>query len=367
MLSSRFMMRLPDEIVSLYAEMEGELIALLAEKLGDLRKFTSAQDLQTRILASWDRQAVINIIENANKKLSPKVQAVFDKALEKGNEGLALDKVQKQLVRQVLNKPVHDKFSALGLVDERIKRLSLTIADTGQTAFIKEASLAFAKTNSGAWSYDEAIKKAIDNLVSNGIKTVQYSSSGATIVRSVESMIRTNVLTGVNQVAREQALTQAEVLETNLVEVSAHLGARPDHARWQGKIFQIYGESKLYKNLKEETRLGEPDGLLGINCRHFFRPYVYGDEKHFSKGELDELKETTVRYNGEEFNQYKAEQKMRTIERQMREEKKRIGAYEKANLDASAPKARYKKLNELAKDFETQTGIKLDKTRVNVG
>ena len=165
-------------------------------------------------------------------------------------------------------------------------------------------------------------------------------------------MIRTNVLTGVNQVAREQALTQAEVLETNLVEVSAHLGARPDHARWQGKIFQIDGESRLYKNLKEETRLGEPDGLLGINCRHFFRPYVPGDEKHFSKGELDELKETTVKYNGEEFDQYKAEQKMRSIERQMREEKKGLELMKKQTLTQAYQKQDIKNLTSLLKTLE---------------
>ena len=214
------MARLPDELVFIYSEMERELIELFAKKLKDLRSVTSEQELQAKILATWDRQAVVDIIENTNKKLTPKVQAIFDKALEKGNESLALNKMQKQLVKQVLDKPVHEQFSALGLTDERIKRLSLTIADRGQNEFIKEATRAFAKTNTGAWSYDDAIKSAVDNLIDNGVKTVQYSASGKQIVRSVESMIRTNILTGVNQVAREQALTQAEVLETNLVEVS---------------------------------------------------------------------------------------------------------------------------------------------------
>lgn len=359
------MARLPDELVYLYSEMESELIELFAEKLKDLRSVTSEQELQAKILATWDRQAVVDIIEKTNRKLTPRVQEIFDKALEKGNESLALTKMQKQLIRQVLEKPVHEQFTALGLTDERIKRLSLTIADRGQTEFIKEATKAFSKTNTGAWSYDDAMKSAVDNLIDNGVKTVQYSASGRQIVRSVESMIRTNILTGVNQVAREQALTQAEVLETNLVEVSAHLGARPDHAQWQGKVYQLEGASKKYPNLAESTRLGDPDGLLGINCRHFFRPYLDGEDLHFSKGELDELKDKTVEYQGKTMSLYEGEQKMRAIERAMREEKKRIGAYKKAGISADSTK--YNELAKLAKDFENKTGIRLDTSRLYIG
>ena len=178
-------------------------------------------------------------------------------------------------------------------------------------------------------------------------------------------MIRTNVLTGVNQVAREQALTQAEVLETNLVEVSAHIGARPDHAQWQGKVYQLEGASKKYPNLAESTRLGEPDGLLGINCRHFFRPYLDGEDLHFSKGELDELKDKTVEYQGKTMSLYEGEQKMRAIERAMREEKKRIGAYKKAGIKADSTK--YNELAKLAKDFENKTGIRLETSRLYIG
>jgi translation initiation factor 2B subunit (eIF-2B alpha/beta/delta family) len=359
------MARLPDELVFLYSEMEAEIIELFAEKLKDLRSVTSEQELQAKILATWDRQAVVDIVEKTNKKLTPRVQEIFDKALEKGNESLALTKMQKQLIRQVLEKPVHEQFTALGLTDERIKRLSLTIADRGQTEFIKEATKAFSKTNTGAWSYDDAMKSAVDNLIDNGVKTVQYSASGRQIVRSVESMIRTNILTGVNQVAREQALTQAEVLETNLVEVSAHLGARPDHAQWQGKVYQLEGASKKYPNLAESTRLGDPDGLLGINCRHFFRPYLDGEDLHFSKGELDELKDKTVEYQGKTMSLYEGEQKMRAIERAMREEKKRIGAYKKAGISADSTK--YNELAKLAKDFESKTGIRLETTRLYIG
>ncbi len=367
MLSSRFVARLPDELVFLYSEMEQELIELLAGKLKALKKASSELELQTMILATWDRGAVEKIIRETNQKLAPSVQKIFERALEKGNEGIAFDKMQKQLIHQVLNKPVHEQFTALGLTEERIKRLTLTIADRGQSEFVKEATRAFAKTNTGAWSYDDAIKSAVDNLIDNGIKTVQYTGSGKQIVRSVESMIRTNVLTGVNQVAREQALTQAEVLETNLVEVSAHMGARPEHASWQGRIYQINGESKKYPNLAKTTRLGEADGLMGINCRHFVRPFVEGDQKHFSAGELDELRESEVKYNGVKISQYEAEQKMRAIERAMRTEKKRIGAYKKAGVDASSASTKYKKLFATARDFEKQTGINLETSRLYIG
>ena len=76
MLSSRFMARLPDELVFLYSEMEAEIIELFAEKLKDLQSVTSEQELQAKILATWDRQAVVDIIEKTNRKLTPRVQEI---------------------------------------------------------------------------------------------------------------------------------------------------------------------------------------------------------------------------------------------------------------------------------------------------
>lgn len=364
MLSSRFLASAPDEIVELYADMELELIELLSKKLARLKEYSSIQAFQFNVFSVWNQNAINKIIEKYNHKLDKRLEEIFEKARDKGNEGFT--ESQRQILKLFQSRPVHSTFEALGLTSQKIKRLTQTIADSSQQSFIKQANLAFAKTSTGAFSYDDAIRGGVKNLATNGIYTVDYSASGRTITRSVESMIRTNVMTGINQMAGKQAIENAGALDTNLVEVSAHMGARPEHAEWQGQVFMLEGSSDKYKNISE-TGYGEPGGLMGVNCRHYMMPYIEGEERIYNAGELDEMREPMVTYNGQRITQYDAEQKMRYIERQIREQKKIEAGLKAAKYDASEARDRRLFWYKEARDLVSQTGIRRDYTRTYIG
>lgn len=77
----------------------------------------------------------------------------------------------------------------------------------------------------------------------------------------------------------------------DLVEVTAHAGARPEHQLWQGKVYSRSGTSKKYPGLKEATGYGTGPGLGGWNCRHSFFPYFEDiSERAYTDKELEELK-----------------------------------------------------------------------------
>lgn len=76
----------------------------------------------------------------------------------------------------------------------------------------------------------------------------------------------------------------------DLVEVTAHAGARPEHAEWQGKVYSRSGKSKKYPPLKESTGYGTGAGLGGWNCRHSMFPYYEGTSRTYTDEELEELK-----------------------------------------------------------------------------
>ena len=88
---------------------------------------------------------------------------------------------------------------------------------------------------SGAFDYNTAMKSAADELSKRGITTVRYEN-GKPIIRSIESAVRMNILTSINQTAANQTLSNAEELGVERFEVTAHIGSRPDHAAWQGCI-----------------------------------------------------------------------------------------------------------------------------------
>lgn len=72
--------------------------------------------------------------------------------------------------------------------------------------------------------------------------------------------------------------------------MTAHSGARPEHAEWQGKIYSRSGKSKKYPSLVEATGYGTGPGLGGWNCRHSMFPYYEGMGRVYTDEELEELK-----------------------------------------------------------------------------
>lgn len=99
------------------------------------------------------------------------------------------------------------------------------------------------------------------------------------------------VRTGVNQTALRLSEELAEEVGCDLVEVSAHAGARESHAAWQGKIYSISGNDEKYPSLVEATGYRSVGGLGGVNCRHSFGPWAEGMHRAWSDEELEKLNE----------------------------------------------------------------------------
>ena len=132
--------------------------------------------------------------------------------------------------------------------------------------------------------------------------------------------------------AQEQNLDD---FECNLVEVTSHLGARPEHALWQGKIYWRLYKYRNYSNFVEATHYGQGDGLGGWNCRHSFYPFFEGiSEKTF---EHYKTKENT--------QLYELQQQQRYNERKIREWKRRRDVKKAAGLDTSKESQKLKYWN----------------------
>ena len=147
--------------------------------------------------------------------------------------------------------------------------------------------------------------------------------------------------TGVNQTAASLALSSAEELGTDLVEVTAHDGARPSHARWQGKVYSISGKTEGYEKLSEATGFGTvADALCGANCHHNFHPFFEGDDPIYTEEELETLNAKRYTYNGEKLTEHEATQRQRYIERQLRRWKRERVGMEAAGLSSERAQAK---------------------------
>ena len=72
-------------------------------------------------------------------------------------------------------------------------------------------------------------------------------------------------------------LARMEEMDCEFVEVTAHEGARPTHAVWQGRVYHRGGavvhDGERYEDFEAATGYGTGPGLCGWNCRHNFYPY----------------------------------------------------------------------------------------------
>ena len=123
------------------------------------------------------------------------------------------------------------------------------LVDSGRTMLAPARAYQWALDNaemqvmSGAVSYNQAIRNTVKQLADSGIKIVAYESGHRD---QIDVAARRAVMTGVSQLCQKYAEQSMEYLNTNLVEVSAHIGARDvdgpmgweNHKKWQGKIFK---------------------------------------------------------------------------------------------------------------------------------
>lgn len=359
-LSPRYLEGLSDDIIEIYSQLETEILQDMARRIARLGRITEATRWQAQMLAEAGglKKNIARILAKYDKTIIRQVTETFTEALETNTQND--NRIFKAMTGRTVSSPnAQAMLSTIQKCHSDLSRLTLTTAATSQQQFVQQANRVYMDVQSGAFDYNTAMKSAADELSKRGITTVRYEN-GKPIIRSIESAVRMNILTSINQTAANQTLSNAEELGVERFEVTAHIGARPDHAAWQGCIF-------TRKELYSICELGTATGLCGINCRHSFYPYFEGMEEHYTGDDLDEMASKTVTYNGEELSRYEGEQKLRGVERKIRQYKRQALTQEAAGADSTQARRRLGEWQAAARDFTKQTGIRRDSAREYVG
>ena len=359
-LSPRYLEGLSDDIIEIYSQLETEILQDMARRIARLGRITEATRWQAQMLAEAGglKKNIARILAKYDKAIIRQVTETFTEALETNARND--NRIFKAMTGRTVSAPnAQAMLSTIQKCHSDLSRLTLTTAATSQQQFVQQANRVYMDVQSGAFDYNTAMKSAADELSKRGITTVRYEN-GKPIIRSIESAVRMNILTSINQTAANQTLSNAEELGVERFEVTAHIGARPDHAAWQGCIF-------TRKELYSICELGTATGLCGINCRHSFYPYFEGMEEHYTGEDLDEMASKTVTYNGEELSRYEGEQKLRGVERKIRQYKRQALTQEAAGADSTQARRKLGEWQAAARDFTKQTGIRRDSAREYVG
>lgn len=196
------------------------------------------------------------------------------------------------------------------------KNFTATTADAVQETFTRLCDEAYMRAMSGAISPVQAVREAVERLVYDGvyIKYTKIGSDGTERVHkdTIEVATARAVRTGISQGSARIQLARMDEMGVNLVIVSSHLGARPTHEVWQGKIYSRVPSTE-YPDFVSSTQYGTVTGLCGANCRHNFSVWFPGQGNPFEDYDSEENKK-----------QYEKEQKQRAMERRIRDTKRKV-------------------------------------------
>ena len=376
MLTEQDFINIQKQAISIYNNLELQIIEEIATRIANYGYANTVvlNDIKIAQEMGYLYEDIIKLVAEYNNTTIEEVNRIF---YEAGEKSLKFDdKIYKEAGLQPLplkqNESIKQIMNATILrTSNNLQNLAMTTANTAQTQFINAMNNAYMYVSTGVKSYTSAIIDEIRNLSSQGAM-IEYPSGAR---RSLESAVRMNIVTSVNQNCGKLQELRADEMGWDLMEITAHSGARPEHAHWQGKIVSRSGQ-KGYLSLRD-IGYGEATGFKGINCRHDWYPYYKGSARTYTQKELNKWKNEKVEYNGKKISKYEAIQKQRYFERKIRQNKKDLKAQQAIltsndeNIDIKQVqdeirniKANEKANREALDNFLKQTGLRKDNSRL---
>ena len=373
MLPPSYLDQMPDAFVQLWQQVEDEIIKDVARRIGKMDKVTATANWQ--LWRYQQTEAVRNDVVKLLAKYSGKSEAAIRKLLLQAATE-AMEREDAIYYHYDMEPPPFEENAALNnLLDAGARQtcgtwqnLTATTANTVTGAFERTLDAAWLKVSTGAFDYKTAVKQAVDSLADD-MPMVTYPSGHRD---SIEVAARRAILTGVNQTAGKLQEARMDEMGCKFVETSAHGGARPSHAEWQGRRFHRGGavnyKGKHYPDFEAATGYGTGAGLCGWNCRHtFFAVFPeLGDPPQWTREELEALNARNIEYNGKKYTAYEISQMQRARERNVRRWKKRYLAEDAAGLDTTDSAVRLRAARQSLAEFAQATGGRVDSARTSV-
>ena len=364
---------MPDAFVQLAQQVEDEILQDVARRIGKMGTLTETADWQL-----WRYQQTEAVRENVVKllaKYSGKSEATIRRLLKEAATE-AMEREDAIYYHYNLEPTPFEESAALNnLLNAGARQtcgtwrnLTATTANTVSGAFERTLDVAWGKVSTGAFDYKTAVKQAVDSLADD-MPEITYPSGHTD---TLEVAARRAVLTGVNQTAGKLQEARMDEMNVEFVETSAHGGARPSHAEWQGRRFHRGGAvdylGKHYPDFEQATGYGTGAGLCGWNCSHtFFAVFPeLGDPPTWTEESLQELNARNIEYNGKLYTQYEINQMQRARERNVRKWKKRYLAESAAGVDTTNAAVHLKAARQSLSEFAKATGGRVDSARTSV-
>ena len=376
---------LPEELAELFRDLENTLLTEICSRLkaSDQLNEVTVQDIRALRSHGVDLKEIKKAIRKTTGISEQKLNKLLNDVVERNQKYYTevIDLAHITQPETLLS--IEDTWAIYEQTRQEMRNITRSIGflvDSGRTMLEPAKAYQWALDNavmqvqSGAISYNQAIKSAVQQLAQSGLKVVDYESGHRD---HVDIAARRAVMTGVSQLCSKYTEQAAEYMETPYYEVSAHAGARDNpgrspwssHKNWQGKVYSIRA-GDIYPSIYEVCGLGAVDGLEGANCRHRRNVWVEGvSERTYTDEQLEHIDDGLgCTFEGKTYTAYEATQEQRKVERTIRKFKREKAAYKAAGLheEEQAVNIRLRRLNAKYKAFSAASGLPEQRERMKV-
>lgn len=259
---------LPEELAELFRDLELKLLEEICSRLriADQLNEVTVQDIRALRAHGIDLEDIKKAIRDATDTGGEKLNALLDDVVKRNQKyytemiDLAnvtaperlVDESDIAAIRRQTWGAYKNITGSMGFLTVQGGRLVIS-----EPAKVYERCLdnALMQIQSGAISYNQAISEQVKTLADRGL-CVAFDKNGNPLKNRVayesghidhlDVAVRRAVMTGVNQLNQKYREQSMDYLETDLIEVTAHLGARntdgpngwENHAKWQGKVYR---------------------------------------------------------------------------------------------------------------------------------
>ncbi len=244
---------LPEELAELYRSLEVQLLEEICSRLNLADQLNEVTVQSIRALRSHgiSQQEIERAIRRTTNISEKKLTDLLDDVVERNQKYYSelIDITGVTAPQTLLS--IEDTYAIYEQTRQTFRNITQSMAflvDNGRTllaparAYQYVLDSAVLEIQSGAISYNQAIRYAVKQLADSGIKVADYESGHRD---QIDVAVRRAVMSGVNALCQRYAEQSMEYLDTNLVEVSAHIGARnidgpngwENHERWQGLVY----------------------------------------------------------------------------------------------------------------------------------
>lgn len=370
--------KIPDRIVKAMNDLEIRIMDDVVRRIKINGFSTAGADWQIdrlrqlgmseKEIKEWIRQAMETTEGEIDRIFSDEVYEQYMKQGRGykvyGREQIPFDEnIELQQLIEAVKRQANDEMEqitgSMGFV--RMDPMGRTHPESLSSFYTRTLDDAMYDIHSGAFDYNTVLKRTIEDMTKSGLRWIDYESGWH---NRVPVAARRAVMTGFRQVQGKINEQTAEALGTDSYEVTVHIGARPTHQVWEGKIWTM-------TQLRTVCGLGEVTGLHGANCYHDYNPFIPGvDVPAYSQAELDQIhrqENTPKRYNGKEYTTYEALQRQRQLETRARKYREDVHLLEEgggSEDDIIAKKCRYQGTLQEYRDFSKKMDLPMQKERI---